>query len=253
LRRYETTIDVGRQTDCRVSGLDPAADYYFVVKAYNVFQQESPPSNEVSSEGKKDRTPPVISGVHIVGITSSSAIVTWVTDEPTQGWLNYGKEATALDHVVYSPTKTTQHQAILNELAASTTYFYRITAIDAAGNKATWSEDFTTALAQIPLVIFSLKMEAIKQSKTDAYIKIGWKTNRPATSRVEYGPTTAYGKVSERKSRHVAHSRVMRRLRFGQTFYFRVTSVGSEEKVATSTGKFKVVLNKGKPVIHRYP
>ena len=249
---YEKVVEVGNQTTLTLRGLDPETDYYFVVTAYDVNQQESRPSNEVFSKGKKgDKTPPVISDVHVEEITTSSTIITWTTNEPTKGSLDYGTTA-AFDHTFYSSETATVHRAILKGLAAAT-YFYRITAVDAAGNKATRSDaafSFTTAPAQIPLAIYSIRVQPIKRSPRHALVV--WETNRPATSRVEYGATTAYGKVSQMKSPlRTRHARVMRNLRSGRIFYFRIVSEDAGGNVAAAAEKFEIALRDGKPVIRR--
>jgi len=264
--QYETVIEVGNQTSCTVSGLDPDVDYYFAAVAYNAEQQESWPSNE-GFLIHKDTTDPIISDVRVSDITSSSVIITWVTDEPTQGSIDYGATA-AFDRTVYSPTETNLHRATLNALATSTTYFYRITMMDAAGNKATRSGAglyFTTlpvlptpipiptptpTLTPVPLVVSSVHLKPLQRYTTHALIT--WKTSRPATSRVEHGATPSYGKVSERKVPLVTtHTRVVRSLRLKKTFYFRVVSEDANGTVAESTGEFKIVFRDGKPVIRR--
>jgi len=249
--QHGTAIDVGNQTACAVSGLEPGIDYYFSVTAYDANQEESLPSNEALSS-EKDKTAPAISGIRVTGITNSSAIITWDTNESTQGSLDYGTTA-AFDRTFYSPSATNLHRATLNNLAASTTYFYRITTMDAAGNKATASAAdpyFTTAPAQIPPVAYLIRVRPVGLSKRHAAIT--WKTNRPTTSRVEYGTTLSYGKVSEQKSPRVTtHTHVMQRLRVGTLFYFRIVGADSAGNVVQSTGQFKIVLSGGKPRILR--
>jgi len=270
--RYETTIDVGNQTTCVVSGLDPKVDYYFAVTAYDVDEEESLFSNEGFSGG--DRTAPIISDIRVTEITSSSAIISWATDEPTRGELDYGTTA-AFDLRVYSPTETKTHQVTLSNLDASTTYFYRFSLTDSAGNIGVLSGTyphtglyFTTAPAptpspapspnptpapapeQAPLTISRMRVLPVGRSRDRALIR--WRTNRPATSRVEYGETASYGKVSEQKAPLVTrHFRAIGGLRPERVFYFRVVSEDSDGSVAVSTGKFKISLSRGKPVIRR--
>ena len=48
-RKYQSTVDVGKRTTCKISNLVVGKRYYFVVVAYNEKGYESPPSNECSS------------------------------------------------------------------------------------------------------------------------------------------------------------------------------------------------------------
>ena len=271
--QYEEAIEVGNQTTCMVGGLDPGAAYYFAVTAYDADQKESLFSGEGFSSGSgKDETAPTVSDIRVTGIASSSAIIVWSTDEPARGSLEYGTTA-SFDHTAYSPTETNLHRVTLDGLAPSATYFYRIATTDASGNTATRSGAdlaFTTAppppppptptptptptprptSAPTPLLISSIRIKPVGPFQTRA--SITWETNRPATSRLEYGATTSYGRLSEQKSPHVTeHRRAIRRLRPRTTFYFRVVSEDSGGNVATESGKFKIVLLDGKPVIRR--
>jgi hypothetical protein len=92
-----------------------------------------------------DTVPPVISGLAVRSITSMSAVVDWVTNEPADTVVEFGPTSaygTRLADAAMSPA----HSRTLTGLAASTTYHYRVSSRDAAGN-VTVSPDrtFTTA------------------------------------------------------------------------------------------------------------
>jgi chitodextrinase len=90
-----------------------------------------------------DTTPPQISGVSVVE-ADTSAQVSWSTDEPATGVVEYGATAA---YGATSPMSTlgTAHAVTVTGLAADTTYHYRIVATDAAGNTATTTDaTFTT-------------------------------------------------------------------------------------------------------------
>jgi hypothetical protein len=82
-----------------------------------------------------DTTPPLINPPSIQAGTSS-ATISWTTNEAASATIDYGTSATyGLNH--FDATFTTAHTEILSGLAAGTVYHYRITAADAAGNLAT--------------------------------------------------------------------------------------------------------------------
>ena len=97
-----------------------------------------------------DTTPPVItSGLTVSDITSTSAVVMWVTDEASNSVVEYG--ATTAYGLLATGAEGTDHNVPLTGLSASTTYHYRVGSTDASGN-ATWSEDytFTTTAPYVP-------------------------------------------------------------------------------------------------------
>src|SRR3989344_4035318 len=81
-----------------------------------------------------DITPPVVSSVTASSITSNSAIITWTTDEPATGFVNYGS---APNNWVVTPTITsysTLHSLTLSNLGSNTLYTYRVYSVDSVSN-----------------------------------------------------------------------------------------------------------------------
>ena len=97
------------------------------------------------SVGGGDTTPPVISAVTVSGVGTSSATITWTTNEPATSRTVYGRTnlyslASSLD-----TTLATSHSMTLTGLRAGTIYFYRVRSMDAAGNRGVSAEGtFTT-------------------------------------------------------------------------------------------------------------
>jgi hypothetical protein len=85
----------------------------------------------------EDTTPPAISAVTATPDEDGTALVTWTTDEPADSRVDYGTDAGALTLQVASATLVTSHALTLTGLAANTTYHFRVTAVDGAGNPAT--------------------------------------------------------------------------------------------------------------------
>lgn len=86
----------------------------------------------------EDITPPVItSGPLVSNVTSSSALVSWSTDELSDSVVQYGKTssygltATGADNV-------REHSVLLTSLSPDTTYYYRAGSTDSSGNSV-WS------------------------------------------------------------------------------------------------------------------
>jgi len=79
-----------------------------------------------------DAIAPVISNVD-VATTSSSATVTWTTDEPSNSSIEYGK-TTALGTIKGDNNLILSHSIVLTGLSANTKYYYEVTSCDISGN-----------------------------------------------------------------------------------------------------------------------
>jgi chitodextrinase len=94
-----------------------------------------------------DNAAPVISAVASSAVSSSSATITWTTNEASDSQVEYGPTTAYGQATALNATLVTSHSVGLSGLAASTLYHYRVKSKDAAGNLAA-SEDFTfTTLA----------------------------------------------------------------------------------------------------------
>ena len=80
--------------------------------------------------GGGDVTPPVLSNFSETGITTTSAVINWSTNEPADSYVNYGS-------VAYDGALVTSHSMELTGLTPNTTYNYYVQSTDAAGNTGT--------------------------------------------------------------------------------------------------------------------
>ncbi len=91
-----------------------------------------------------DTTPPVISNVTATGATATSANVGWSTNEQATGSVEYGT-TTSYGSSVSTASLATGQTITISNLAPGTTYHYRVTATDFAGNKTVGTDStFTT-------------------------------------------------------------------------------------------------------------
>jgi hypothetical protein len=100
---------------------------------YAVFKGEA---GAYSATYATDATPPAISGVTATADGEGNAIVKWETDEPSTSRVQYGR-TTTLGTEVTATAPVTEHDVELTGLQPNTTYRYRVTSVDAAGNSAT--------------------------------------------------------------------------------------------------------------------
>ncbi|MBU1355281.1 MAG: endonuclease [Candidatus Edwardsbacteria bacterium] len=93
-----------------------------------------------------DVTAPVItSGPTVTGITSSTATISWTTDEASNSWVYYGL-TTSYSDTAKNESDVTNHSVGLSGLSASTNYHYKVSSTDPMNNGPTYSGDntFTT-------------------------------------------------------------------------------------------------------------
>jgi len=91
-----------------------------------------------------DSTPPVITTVAAAGVSATGASITWTTNEPADGVVDYGS-STAYGSTASATGLAVSHSVPLSGLTAGTTYHYRVHSTDAAGNPAVSADStFTT-------------------------------------------------------------------------------------------------------------
>jgi len=92
------------------------------------------------------KTPPKLSNFKASGITSSEAIITWTTDEKTDGQVDYGTTSQYGSSTPINYFFNTQHSILLPGLRSGTTYHYNVRSRDAAGNLSiSADQQFTTS------------------------------------------------------------------------------------------------------------
>jgi hypothetical protein len=170
--------------------------------------------------GSGDVTPPIISNVRVINITSNSATVAWDTNEAANGQVDYGPAipyASSTNHTTY----LTVHALNLTSLLPDTVYNFRITSVDAAGNAAyTTNLQFRTLPPPAAPVISNIRVINI----TDTSAVVLWDTDIPSTSVVEYGTTVGYGSVATAPGMTTNHSVSLTGLTPLTPYHFRVYS-----------------------------
>ena len=92
------------------------------------------------ADGARDTTGPVISQP-TVSVTSTSATISWTTNEPGDTQVEYGQKTTYGSLTTLDTSLVTSHSQVITGLARRTWYHFRIRSRDAAGN-LTLSSDF---------------------------------------------------------------------------------------------------------------
>jgi hypothetical protein len=126
-----------------LSSLAPSTLYHYIISVVDSAGNRATTSDATfTTSVPADTTAPVISSI-TAATTTSSAAISWTTNESTNGTLYFSQTTpvnTATASTVLVSVFATTHQASLSGLTSSTTYHYLIVARDTSGNTATSSE-----------------------------------------------------------------------------------------------------------------
>ncbi|MCX6809222.1 MAG: hypothetical protein NTZ65_00475 [Candidatus Berkelbacteria bacterium] len=184
---------------------------------------------------------PVIAGLHFESTSPSSTKVTWTTNVETTSTLFYGEKGQALKEQTDS-NKTKDHSADLSGLSDSTVYDLYVQGSDQFGNTAKSDiNSFSTPLDTTPPVISDVTVETsnVGLNRQDkAQIAVGWKTNKLATSQVEYGQGLAGDQYASRstddKTLTNSHLVIISDLEPNQPYHIRIDSTDKNGNVGRS-------------------
>ncbi|MFZ2303560.1 MAG: fibronectin type III domain-containing protein [Minisyncoccia bacterium] len=127
-----------------ISGLSPSTTYYYVVKsADSAGNVATSAQQSFVTTAVADTSSPVISSLTTSSVASTTATVSWNTDELATGKLWYGT-STPLTLYMQNTTLSLTHLFNIIGLTASTTYSLLIESIDNASNTATSTASFVT-------------------------------------------------------------------------------------------------------------
>ena len=172
--------------------------------------------------------PPTISG-----LTGNAATITWSVNESSAAQVDYGlTTAYGSPPTAYSGLTSPSQSRPLTGLTANTTYNYRVRSRDVAGN-ITVSGNYTFVTDVTAPVISAVASSAIG----DTVATITWTTNEASDTRVEYGPTTAYGSSTTVGALVTSHSQGLSDLLPSTQYHYRVKSMDAAGNLATSANQ----------------
>ena len=210
----------------KITGLSPNATYLVRVT------DTAPGYETLVTEGLTFKTAPASITIVVppaeVDLTSSSVVITWTTDAASDSRVEYGLDTT-YGNESGSATLVSQHSVKLSGLTPGTTYHYRVSS--AAPNRTrVYSPDRTFAT---PLAM-SITSGPSAVSVTGTSAVIIWSTDQPSDSKVEYGPTRAYGQQAASAELVVDHKITLQNLEPDTTYNYRVISTASGYETAVS-------------------
>jgi len=120
---------------------------------YN-FSDTMSPGQTITINASLSPIPPTISNIAVTNITSSSATVTWTTDQPSDSLVEYG-ETSAYGSSQYDAAMTTSHSVLLTGLTMGTTYHFRVTSKNSLNASSSSGDNTFTTYSPITITITS--------------------------------------------------------------------------------------------------
>ena len=156
-------------------------------------------------------------------IKSTSAVITWSTADFADTKIDYGTIAPDQDGAYglskSKDEKVLDHNIYLGNLTPSTTYYFRTTSVNLAGETTTSDSQFTTTSGP---VITNVSSNTI----TDTGVTITWTTDLPSDSYVVYSPDSTFEKTKRFGTADIVteHTVTLTGLNSEINYYYKVES-----------------------------
>jgi hypothetical protein len=190
----------------------------------------SPAPTEPTTPPITDITAPTISGIVVSGVSATSATISWITNESSNSFVDYGLTQTFELGTLTDATLVANHSLTLSGLSEGMSYFFRARSADAAGNQATSSTQTFSTLDQTAPTISAIATANLTQSSAT----IDWSTDERATSVVEYGTNVSYGSTKSDTALVTGHRVILTGLTPNTQYHFRARSLDSSANSAVS-------------------
>ncbi len=132
--------------DVALTGLTGSTLYH-----YRVMSRDAAGNRAISADGtfttSADTSGPVISAIAVGSITTTTAVVTWSTDEASDSQVAYGLTTSYGSLTTLDTSNVLSHSVPLSGLTVGTAYHYRVMSRDVSGNLTTSADGTFTARA----------------------------------------------------------------------------------------------------------
>ncbi len=186
-----------------------------------------------------DNTPPAISSVAAGQVTTSSAAITWTTNEASTTQVEYGTTSAYGALSSLDSSLLTSHSVTISGLSAGTIYYFRVISKDAAGNSATATGSFTTTAASSSTTLaapvnLTPANQATGVSKKPTF---SWTASSGATSYQFWAGRSRYtiSYVATVTGTSYTHPST---LASGATYYWKVVAKNSTSSATSATWSF---------------
>ncbi|MDD2482776.1 MAG: fibronectin type III domain-containing protein [Candidatus Shapirobacteria bacterium] len=209
-----------------LAGLTAGTTYNFKVRSSDPSGNAADSTADDFTTNPADVTGPTISNIDSGNITDSSVIITFVTDEESSSFVEYSTiSGFSSGSIVGQNDAEINHSIKISSLSPSMTYFYKVRSSDNNGNETISVEKSlvtaTNDSDRVPPVISSNSISNIKYNTAT----ISFTTDEKASSFVEFGKTTSYGRIYGIDESVLTHSVTLPYdLKPESIYYYRVRS-----------------------------
>jgi len=175
-------------------------------------------------------SPLTIANIKIINKTDKTATISWQTNRPAYGKIEYGFFTNDYNWTLQTNQKTSEQTMTISGLLPETDYFFRITADDDISEVISFEQYFKTNKAgdsKSPTI-----SDVSVAYTTGGTATIQWLTDEKATSEVVYGMTTTYGKTKTDGKLVKIHDLTLSGLTDGTYYHFQVRSKDEDSNIS---------------------
>ena len=238
-RAYTGAQNVGITTEAGVN-LEAGKTYYLAVRGFDKQGVAGELSDEVTAVvNGPDTVPPVISGVSIVNITSSSAVVAFSTDEEAYVQVEYGTNALLGSRTGLTTVSAKNHAVTLTNLSAGTTYSFRMIAKDLSGNqilseilsfRTKDGSDGPNTDPNAPIKFLQITLSNVSNTS----VTLNWTTDKSTSGLIEYGPGYTYSLNGFEATSTTNHVMQLTNLSPSTLYRYKLTAIDASNNRVTS-------------------
>lgn len=220
-----------------LEGLKPNTTYHYQLRVFKLPQAVSR-SGDLTFTTKASKILPSVSN-----LTKDSITVSWTSVEPSTSIVEYTNLKTGRIERRTLPEITTVHTVLLDKLDQGTPYKLAVSGISEIGNKVESVKEVTVSTSKdiTPPTISSLKVDhSFIPSRNDIIQTIiNWKTDEPATTVIEYKEGSnrdnpEFPNKDSISALSTDHIMILTKLRPGQIYQVRVSSIDSAGNIVAS-------------------
>ncbi len=116
---------------------------------YHVVEESNENNNRRTETWNCDQTPPTIQeGPDVSNITTTSAKISWHTDESSDSQVLYDEKLNTFALSKTDESPVTQHEIVLGDLKPATLYQFKVRSSDASGNEVESAPEFFQTLPE---------------------------------------------------------------------------------------------------------
>ncbi|MBI2577530.1 MAG: fibronectin type III domain-containing protein, partial [Candidatus Wildermuthbacteria bacterium] len=215
--------------------LSTGTTYYYKVRSEdsngNISEWSSVVSDNPDGQGGSDLTSPAVTAVTVYDTQTTSATITWTTDELSNSTVGYSTDSSYSTETGVS-SMVTSHSVTITGLSANTAYNFRVKSTDPSGNISSWatSSPFTTDAGPAISNVSST-------SVTNITATIAWVTDIASDSTVIYSTNSNLSSSQQTNSSSLvaSHSVSLSGLTQGTVYYYSVRSTDASSNIANDT------------------